>query len=102
MPIKEIELIYESKSSSNTNFGETKVAQIMYHKYLENNTLYTFKEIFPYNALLPISGSNYGGGADLEVLSLHETRIGLRVTDELNESVEIFYPITYYKAESPP
>ena len=101
VPIKEIELIYKSKSSSDTDFGETKVAQIMYHKYLENNTLYTFKETFPYNALLPIGASNYGGGADLEVLSLHETRIGLRVTDELNESVEIFYPTTYYKAESP-
>lgn len=101
MPIKEIELIYESKSSSSTSFGETKVAQIMYHEYLENNTLYTFKETFPYEASSPIGASNHGGGADLEVLSLHETRIGLRVTDELNESVEIFYPTTYYKAESP-
>lgn len=101
MPVKEIELIYSSKSSSASGFSEVKTAQINYHSYLENGTTYTFSNNYPYNALLPIGATGCGGGADLEVLSLHETMIGIRVTDELDQSTETFFGTTYYKAESP-
>lgn len=101
MPIKEIELVYSSKSSSDPGFTETKVAQITYHSYLENGITYSFNNSFPYNAILPTGATGNGGGADLEVLSLHETMIGIRVTDELDQSTETFFGTTYYKAESP-
>lgn len=102
MPIAEIELIYSSKSSSDTsNFGEVKTAQITYNEYLENGVTYSFNNSFPYNAILPTGATGAGGGADLEVPSLHATMIGIRVTDELGEISETVSGTIYYKAESP-
>lgn len=97
LPISEIEIIYQSKKETDTIFGETKIAQITYNKVLEEGEI--TPDSYP---LSKESGASNGGGADLEVESLYETKIGIRITDTLGQYTDTFYTLkNYFKAESP-
>ena len=97
LPISEIEIIYQSKKETDTIFGETKITQIAYNEVLEDGA--TVPESYP---LSKESGAGNGGGADLEVESLYETKIGIRITDSLGQYTDTFYTLkNYFKAESP-
>lgn len=97
LPISEIEMIYQSKSQSATIYDEIKTAQFQYHKLLEEGK--TEPEYYP---LSNASGASNGGGADLEVNSLYETKVGIRITDTLGQYIDTFYTTeTFFKAESP-
>lgn len=106
LPISEIEMIYQSKRESDSVFGETKTAQFEYFKVLEGETLKYYGEDIdedgePDRPFLTSETPN-GGGADLEVESLYETRIGIRITDTLGQYTDTFYTgKNYFKAESP-
>lgn len=102
MPIAEIELIYQSKSPSGFVFGETKIAQFFYREVLQEDG--TVKDYFDTNTEKPFitSGTNTGGGADLEVTSLYETKVGIRITDTLGQYSDTYYTVeNFFKAESP-
>ena len=102
MPIAEIELIYQSKSPSGSVFGETKIAQFFYREVLQEDG--TVKDYFDTNTEKPFitSGTNTGGGADLEVTSLYETKVGIRITDTLGQYSDTYYTVeNFFKAESP-
>lgn len=97
LPISEIEIIYQSKKETDTIFGETKTAQITYNEVLEEGQI--VPNIYP---LSKESSASNGGGADLEVESLYETKIGIRITDTLGQYTDTFYTLkNYFKAESP-
>lgn len=97
LPIAEIEMIYQSKRETDTNFGEIKTAQFSYHNILEEGE--TVIKNYPFTLE---SGLENGGGADLEVESLYETKIGIRITDILGQYTDTFYETkNYFKAESP-
>ncbi len=99
LPIKEREIIYQSRSGTQ-NFSETKVAQIRYHTALIDGTTWDFNNS---EYAKPVGDTIYhGGGAILEVNSLEETRIGVRITDSLGQSTDTFYSVqNFFKAESP-
>lgn len=97
LPISEIEMIYQSKSQSATLYDEIKTAQFTYNELLEDGE--TVPKYYP---LSTASGASNGGGADLEVNSLYETKIGIRITDTLGQYIDTFYTTeTFFKAESP-
>lgn len=92
LPIKDIELVYQQRKAGMTEYSSSDVAKFKYFNL--NGTVYNDP---PYTD----GGASNGGGADLEVESLYETKVGIRIIDTLGQSSETFYNTTYYKAESP-
>ncbi len=102
LPISEIEMIYQSKSQSATIYDEIKTAQFQYHKLLDNEIEYEYSNNVPYTAIKPSGATGSGGGADLSVDSLYETRIGIRITDVLGQYTDTWYTAeTFIKAQAP-
>lgn len=102
LPISEIEMIYQSKNQSATLYNEIQIAQFQYHKLLDNEIEYEYSNNVPYTAIKPSGATGSGGGADLSVDSLYETRIGIRITDVLGQYTDTWYTAeTFIKAQAP-
>ena len=97
-----IEIIYQSKSSTATEYNSIQTAQFQYHKLLDNEIEYEYSNNVPYTVIKPSGASGSGGGADLDVDSLYETRIGIRITDILGQYTDTWYTAeTFIKAQAP-
>ena len=97
-----IEIIYQSKSSTATEYNSIQTAQFQYHNLLDNEIEYEYSNNVPYTAINPTGATGSGGGADLDVDSLYETRIGIRITDILGQYTDTWYTAeTFIKAQAP-
>ena len=97
-----IEIIYQSKSSTATVYNSIQTAQFQYHKLLDNEIEYEYSNNVPYTAINPTGATGSGGGADLDVDSLYETKIGIRITDILGQYTDTWYTAeTFIKAQAP-
>ena len=97
-----IEIIYQSKSSTATEYNSIQTAQFQYHKLLDNGIEYEYSDDIPYTAINPTGATGSGGGADLDVDSLYETKIGIRITDILGQYTDTWYTAeTFIKAQAP-
>lgn len=97
-----IEIIYQSKSSTATEYNSIQTAQFQYHKLLDNEIEYEYSNNVPYTVIKPSGATGSGGGADLDVDSLYETRIGIRITDILGQYTDTWYTAeTFIKAQAP-
>lgn len=97
-----IEIIYQSKSSTATEYNSIQTAQFQYHNLLDNGVEYKYSNKVPYTAENPTGATGSGGGADLDVDSLYETRIGIRITDILGQYTDTWYTAeTFIKAQAP-
>lgn len=92
MDIKSFELAYQQRKAGTTEWSSTSTAQFKYFN-LSGTTYQDPPSTY--------SGASCGGGADLEVESLYETRVGIKITDTLGQTSETYYSTSYYKAESP-
>ena len=97
-----IEIIYQSKSSTATQYNSIQTAQFQYHELLDNEVRYKYSDKVPYTAINPTGATGSGGGADLDVDSLYETKIGIRITDILGQYTDTWYTAeTFIKAQAP-
>ena len=97
-----IEIIYQSKSSTATEYNSIQTAQFQYHELLDNEVKYKYSDKVPYTAENPTGATGSGGGADLDVDSLYETKIGIRITDILGQYTDTWYTAeTFIKAQAP-
>lgn len=92
MPIRSVELAYQQRKAGATEWESTKLAQFKYYNL--DGTAYS-KDNYT------VSAASCGGGADLEVESLYETKVGIKITDTIGQTSETYYSTSYYKAESP-
>ena len=97
-----IEIIYQSKSSTATEYNSIQTAQFQYHELLDNEVRYKYSDKVPYTVIEPTGATGSGGGADLDVDSLYETKIGIRITDILGQYTDTWYTAeTFIKAQAP-
>ena len=97
-----IEIIYQSKSSTAIEYNSIQTAQFQYHELLDNEVRYKYSDKVPYTVIEPTGATGSGGGADLDVDSLYETKIGIRITDILGQYTDTWYTAeTFIKAQAP-
>lgn len=98
LPLNKVEFVYASRPQGTSTWSDWIPVTVRFHKIQDDPNIYTVSTE---------DGVLCGGGGYFEVDSLFETKIGVRITDSLDQSTITEYigtdskPVLYYKAQSP-